>query len=154
MYYLNSKISYQNKEKKINHFPGTIVIATIFKLNFYILAFFCFIMFAFVYTYGSRFGPFAWFWSYLTCFEFFLWKTGIMSSKSLLLSLCVLCFLFVCPDLFVLIGSQFLGLLYPYPLQIITVYISLNMLYNCLKWKFPPLISQNCRTWRYHSEPI
>ena len=44
------QISYQNKDKKINLFLGTIAIVTIFTLNLYILACLCFIMFAVVHT--------------------------------------------------------------------------------------------------------
>ena len=79
-----------------------------------------------------------------------------MSSKSLLLSLGVLCFFVYLPWLISpdqqLIFRTSLSL----PLQIVTFYISLNMLHNCLKFilKLSPLISLNCRTWMDQSDPI
>ena len=105
------------QRQKINHFPGIIAVVTIFTLNLYILACLCLIMFAVVYTYENFFGQFACFWSYLTCCDFFFFfnEKQISCLQNLCYFLWVFSvFLFICPDLFLLISNSFLELLYPY----------------------------------------
>ena len=65
--------------------------------------------------YKTFFGQFACFWSYLTYFDFFLNEKQVSCLQNLCYFLYAFSvFLFICPDLFLLIGNSFLELLYPY----------------------------------------